>query len=729
MVDFYQKFIPSLKVNEKPEAIGLCPFHDDHHPSLSVNVETGLYHCHACGAGGDVFNFYQMFKDTDFLTALREIGEMVVVVDTNVKPKIVATFKYYNSEGKLLYVKERLEPGRNGRNKEFVFKHLENGKWTLGRGCDPVLYSLLEVIKAKCCFVVEGEGKADLLNSWEIPATCLDSGANSPWRDAYLKAFEGKEKIVILPDNDSPGKQYALKIANTLHGKIKELKIVEIPGLGEAEDILNWTKIPGNDKEKLAELVKNTSEWMPSKGEAASLLLVNQPETDKAEVFNCTDLGNAKRLVSQNCDKIRYCFAWKKWLVWDGKTWSIDNNGQILRLAKDTIKLIYEEASLISDEARRKAIAKWAVSSESEHRLNAMVSLAQSEEGMPISPDQLDTKPHLLNCQNGTIDLKTGELKPHDKEYLITKMIPVYYRPEVICEMWLKFLERIFNFNYDIIQFLQRSIGYSLTGDTSEQCLFLLHGTGANGKSTFLNILNLLLGNFAQTASFETFLLKKQDRINNDIARMQGKRFISAIEAEGERRLSEVIVKQLTGGDTVTARFLFAEFFEFKPQFKIWLACNHKPIIRGTDHAIWRRIKLIPFNVTIPENERDKHLTEKLQAELPGILAWAVKGCLSWQKEGLKTPDEIKTATNEYQTEMDVIKAFLDECCFVKVDSPEVKIISGNLYDTYKSWCERNGVYAVDNRTFGKRLSEKGFIPKQSNGKRWWHGIGILDGN
>lgn len=215
---FYQKPIPSLKVNGKAEALGLCPFHDDHNPSMSVNVETGLYHCHVCGAGGDIFNFYMRLKGVDFPTALREIGKIAGVVEADIKSKVVATFKYCDSEGKLLYVKERIEPGRNGRSKEFVFKHLKDGKWTTGRGCDAVLYRLPELIKSKYAFVVEGEAKADLLKSWSLTATCLDSGADSPWRDEYLKIFESKEKVVILPDNDQPGIGYASRIANALHG-------------------------------------------------------------------------------------------------------------------------------------------------------------------------------------------------------------------------------------------------------------------------------------------------------------------------------------------------------------------------------------------------------------------------------------------------------------------------------------------------------------------------------
>lgn len=216
--DFYKNLVPSLKVNGKPEVLGVCPVHGDTHPSLSVNLETGLFHCFSCDFKGDIFTFYQRVKGVDFPTALQEIGKIAGVVEADIKSKVVATFRYTDEAGNLLYIKERLEPGRNGRSKEFVFKHMEGDKWVSSRGGDPVLYRLPELIKSKYAFIVEGEAKADLLNSWGLTATCLDSGANSPWRDEYLKVFESKEKVVILPDNDQPGIGYASRIANALHG-------------------------------------------------------------------------------------------------------------------------------------------------------------------------------------------------------------------------------------------------------------------------------------------------------------------------------------------------------------------------------------------------------------------------------------------------------------------------------------------------------------------------------
>ncbi len=260
---FYTQYIPSLKINGKSEALGLCLFHNDRTPSLSVNVETGLYNCFACGAKGDVFKFYQDYKKVDFKTALREIGESQGIAETS-KGKVVATFEYKDAEGKILYIKERTEPGRGGRKKEFRFKHLvdESNQWQMGRGGDSVPYNLPLLVKSKYVFICEGEAKADLLvKQFGLTATCLDAGAQSPFRDDYLKYFEGIEKVFILPDNDAPGKQYADKIASTLYGKIKKIKVIELPGLQQAEDIIDWAKAAGNDKEKLLSLVKEAPEW------------------------------------------------------------------------------------------------------------------------------------------------------------------------------------------------------------------------------------------------------------------------------------------------------------------------------------------------------------------------------------------------------------------------------------------------------------------------------------
>ncbi len=363
-------------------------------------------------------------------------------------------------------------------------------------------------------------------------------------------------------------------------------------------------------------------------------------------------------------------------------------------------------ASNHPDDEKRQKLVKHALSTESEARLRAMINLAQSEPGIPVTEVELDADPWLLNVLNGTLDLKTGELRPHLREDLITKLSPVRYDLDATCPTWDKFLQHIMDGDEDRIRFLQKAIGYSLTGSTTEQVLFIFYGNGANGKSTFLITIHSLLGDYARQTPTETLLIKRGNGIPNDVARLKGARFVDAAEAESGKQLAEALVKQLTGGDKIPARFLYGEFFEFDVTFKLFLAVNHKPIIRGNDYAIWRRIRLVPFNVTIPPEEQDKTLSEKLKAELPGILRWAVEGCLLWQKEGLGVPDLVKSATGDYRAEMDVIADFIAECCEV---APGAKTPFKALYKRYTEWCQENQEESIGKKDFGRCLTERGF--------------------
>ena len=332
--------------------------------------------------------------------------------------------------------------------------------------------------------------------------------------------------------------------------------------------------------------------------------------------------------------------------------WTPDKNGQIVRFAKDTVRNIYSEAAQLPEGNPRTTLVKHALQSEDAKRIHAMVQLAQSETGISVTPDQLDANPWLLNCSNGSVDLRTGKPLPHARENLCTKQVPVNFDSKAKCLTWKAFLHRIMGGNESLVRFLQRAIGYSLTGQITEQVLFLFYGTGANGKSTFVETMRALLGDYAQQADFETFLIgKNEGGPRNDIARLKGARFVSAVESGQSRQMAETVIKQVTGGDKIAARFLYQEFFEFSPQFKLFLVANHKPQVRGTDEAVWRRIRLVPFDVKIPQEERDKHLPEKLQSELPGILAWAVRGCVKWQEKGLGEPTEVLEATQEYREE------------------------------------------------------------------------------
>ena len=436
-----------------------------------------------------------------------------------------------------------------------------------------------------------------------------------------------------------------------------------------------------------------------------------------------TDLGNAERLVAQHGGRLRYCYLWARWLAWDGRRWKIDDGGEALRRAKETTRAIYAEAAHLADDDARKARAKWAMGSETRSRLDAMVYLAQSEAGIPVTPDDLDGDPWLLTCNNGTLDLRTGKLRPHAQADLITKLVPVDYDPEAQAPTWRAFLERIMDGNRHLLDFLRRAVGYSLTGDTGERALFFLHGSGANGKSTFLETIRAMAGDYGLRTPTETLMTKRGDSIPNDVARLKGARLVTAAESEEGKRLAEALIKDLTGGDTIAARYMRAEWFDFRPQCKIWLATNHKPTIRGTDKAIWDRIKLIPFSVIIPDDEQDRRLIEKLKAELPGILAWAVRGSLEWHRGGLGIPNEVRAATGRYRDDMDVLGTFITDCCLLEHTA---QASAKDLYDAYKAWGEANGERPISKRAFGLRLAERGLDQfKGTEGRRFWLGIGI----
>jgi putative DNA primase/helicase len=444
--------------------------------------------------------------------------------------------------------------------------------------------------------------------------------------------------------------------------------------------------------------------------------------------FKRTDLGNSERFIYRHGDDVMYCYAWGKFLVWTGRRWERDETGKLHRLAKATVRSIYQEAAETEDEKERKALADHAKRSEAEARIRAMLELAKSE--VPISSEDLDARPWYLNVQNGTVDLRTGNLHPHRQEDFLTKLAPVSYDPDATAPTWAAFLERVLP-SEDLRAFVQRAVGYSATGDTSEQCMFINHGGGANGKSTFQETIAAALGDYTMRAPTEMLLARRAGGIPNDVARLKGSRFVAASETEEGRRLAESLIKDLTGQDTITARFMRAEWFDFKPTHKLWLSTNHKPEIRGTDAAIWRRIRLVPWAVTIPPSEQDKRLAAKLKEELPGILAWIVQGCLEWRREGLRPPDEVRRATGRYRAEMDVLAAFIDEECVV---SERASATAKALYSAYREWSEANGEKPESQRRFGGRLKERGFESGKitagpHKGNVEWYGIGLLDGS
>lgn len=436
------------------------------------------------------------------------------------------------------------------------------------------------------------------------------------------------------------------------------------------------------------------------------------------------DAANAARIVAQFGRDIRYVERWKRWLIWDGKRWRAeDTKVMIDARAKDALKGIFKEAAETEDDNIARELSRWAGISLFEPRIRAAVELAKSEDGVAISPEQLDVDPWLINCGNGTLNLRTGELQPHCREDFITKLVGTDYDVEAQCPQWLQFLDEVMGGDQELVDWLQKAFGYSITGVCNERVLFILYGQGKNGKSTCLETLRDILGDYGTVAAADTLMSKREGAIPNDIAALRGSRFVTSSETDNERRLAESTVKSMTGNDTMKVRFLHAEFFDFKPSFKIWLATNYKPVIRGMDEGIWDRIRLIPYTVRISDAKQDTALDEKLLAESAGILRWLVDGCAKWQQERLGFPARVRESTAEYRTEMDIIGEFIEDRCSIQ---PKDRVTVGELYSAYASWCEESGERPLTKRGFGAKIRDRNFTIDVGRARtRAWVGIAL----
>jgi putative DNA primase/helicase len=440
-------------------------------------------------------------------------------------------------------------------------------------------------------------------------------------------------------------------------------------------------------------------------------------------------MGLAERLLRDYARDLRYCESSDSWLCWNGKMWVQDTGQKMEHLAWKVIRGLGAEASDALDDERRQKILKFALTAEKAKTVKATVTLCRSADPKSftsVSTDDLDADPFLLNVKNGTLNLRTGELGAFDRSHHITKMAPVEYSDTAECPQWLTFLDRIFQGDQGLIRFVQKMAGICLTGSIEEQVFFILYGKGANGKSTLLNVLESLLGEYAATVSPDLVLAgrssKDAERATPAKARIQGRRLLIATESEPNRRLAEDVVKQVTGGDRIAARVPYAKCeIQFKPVGKLLLATNHQPELASVDHGTLRRVKLVPFSVQIPREEQDKQLEQKLKRELPGILRWAVEGCKAWQDEGLGDPPAIKEATARYLDDQDVLAPFIDACCEL---DPEATVTNRDMRAAYARYCEAEQVEPKSDKALTTLLKQRdGVTTWRTNSDRGYQGI------
>ena len=679
--------------------------------------KAGLWTDRATGAGGDIFALIGAHSGIDVLHDFPRVLDAAADLlgrsrsirvpkarkqDVPVDELGPATAKwdYLDAAGHLLAVVYRYDPP--GQKKQFRPWDAKRRKMAPP---DPrPLYNQPGIASAAQVVLVEGEKCAQALIDMGIVATTAMHGANAPTDKTDWSALSGKA-VLIWPDRDKPGWEYANQAAQAiLSAGAKSCHVLYPP----EDAVEGW-----DAADAIAE------------GFDVATFLAHGPRLQMHDVADDSDpVVSSDESVWGTEDALalsftrryhrdwRYVAGWGKWLVWDGQRWRTEDT----LAATDLIRSVCRQTALRADNPR--VATKLA----SAGTVSGVERLARADRRHAATTDEWDADPWLLNTQGGVLDLKTGRMRPHERTDRMTKITTA--TPGGDCQTWRQFIDEVTGGDKELEFYLQRMVGYALTGSTQEHALFFLYGTGANGKSVFVNTLATILGDYATNAPMDTFMETRTDRHPTDMAGLRGARFVAAIETEQSKRWAESKLKNLTGGDKISARFMRQDFFEFFPQFKLFVAGNHKPAIRNIDEAMKRRLHLIPFTITVPPERRDKNLQQKLLAERDGILAWAVQGCLDWQRHGrLKPPQRVVDATEEYFEAEDALGRWLDERC---VRETCAKSLTAELFNDWKQWAEAAGEFVGAQRRFSDQLITRG-LEKWRNGMgvRGFQGIGL----
>ncbi|MFE9026210.1 phage/plasmid primase, P4 family [Streptomyces iakyrus] len=579
--------------------------------------------------------------------------------------------------------------------------------------------------------IVVSEGPGDGLTSVAVGYDALAirgaALAASPELLAELAAGLKGYQVIAAGDNDEAGQRFNRALAEGLKPHGIDVYVLPIPNLGPKTDVTKWREHNPAEfapafhaavKHARPVIARREAEAEQRKAVVAertgAVTVSDDQGRDAAEIladlvrtYGESDAMNAHALVAWSDGRIKYAPG-LGFHTWNGVTWErsehkvrqeIHRMGAALVLAGQT------------QEARGFTMTT---------RIDALMTELRSVPSVYVNADEFDAAPHLLSFRNGVVDLRTGELRPHDKEDMLTVSLPVEYDPAALCPRWEQFLTEIFPGNADLVSYMQRLTGYGITGSTSEQCFCVMWGKGANGKSVFTDTLTSVFGNITKTTPFATFEDKGSGGIPNDIAALRGARLVMASEGESGKPMSEAVLKRVTGKDKVTARFLRQEFFTFSPTFLIMLATNHKPRFKGADEGLWRRVKLVPFTRYFAPHERDYDLDRKLLAEAAGIVAWAVRGAVEWYANGLGDPDSITSATRDYRATSDALAGFYSEdptapAVLVKGDASNV-MIGGDAFNHYLEWCEAENLPQKERwtrRAFFAAMEERGVTRKR----------------
>lgn len=702
---FLQGRLPKAKRQGRELVAG--DIHGNPGKSFSCNTETGVWSDFATGeSGGDIISLVATQEELGQAKAARMIAEEIGLAPVTPKPKrkdlpetpirqenLVATFRYEDEAGRFLFAVDRYE-APNCRKAIRQWHLDENGKRINSvKGVRLAPFRLPELLRAETVFIVEGEQKVQELADWGLAATCNPMGAGK-WREEFNPHFQVKQ-VVILPDNDTPGRNHARKVAKSLLSVAASVKIVELPGLPPKGDIVDWIKA-GHGRDELLRLVEVTATLDPAS------------EDDSNDACPATEDAIALLFAREHKDDLRYCHETGAWFVWTGSHWRVEKT----RLAFAWARKLCRKAVAGMDNKKVAATLSKAATA------GAVERFAQTDRAFAVTSEIWDADLHLLGTPDGVVDLRTGTLRPARREDYITKLAAVAPARSSDAPIWRRFLDEATQGDAMLQRFMQQVAGYALTGDISEHALFFIYGPGGNGKSVFLNTLTNILGDYAATAAMDTFTASQGDRHPTDLAMLRGARLVSVSETEEGRPWAESRIKQLTGGDKISARFMRQDFFTYTPQFKLLIVGNHKPVLRNVDEAARRRFNIIPF-IHKPTSP-DKRLEDKLKAEYPAILRWMIEGCLDWRENGLLRPESVKEATAAYFDEQDLFGQWIEECCEV---GPRLVCKTAELFESWKGFAERNGEHPGSTKAFSANLCKREFIPGRTMNSRHFKGI------
>ena len=684
-----------------------CPAHEDKVQSLQVTERSDLsswVHCHA-GCPRD-----------DILAALG-----ITFADLFAKeepPEISATYDYRDMAGKLLYQAVRYNP------KSFKQRRPkpDGSGWTWNMAAVKgklVAYRLNELKGQTHVVVVEGEKDADRLISLGVSATTNIGGAKK-WTPAVTESLvqAGIQKVIILPDNDEAGKTHADHVRGMIRAGGITARVVPLDGLPVHGDVSDWLAGSGT--------IEQIKEWLF----ASAIETHDEEETPKdalnLDLYNMTDLGAAESLRDRFENKIRYDHQRKQWLTWDGHFWRPDMDDEAFRIANDHVRKLQTDALLLNDYQIRHDYIKWAMAREKRSAVVSMLSQASALNPLAIAGDAWDSDGWQLGVTNGIVNLKDGKLRPGSRDDFITLQSDVNYNPEAKCPRWLQFLEEVFGGDKELIDYIHKAIGYSLTADMREQCFFVAYGSGSNGKSILMNTLESVFGTYGHRVDIKLFAGFGDQSNSFQNADFRGKRIIFAAEPRANSRMNEHVLKHFTGGETLRAEHKYGRSFTVRPVGKIWLGVNHRPRVSDDSFGFWRRVRLIPFEQTFAGTKDDPNLRMKLQQEISGILSWAVRGCLAWQKDGLGVPESVQESTEEYQQGEDPLADFFETRIVIE---PEEVTQFSKIYSAYREWASEQGISdreKLSSRAFANLLKTRMFERLVHDNTRCYKGLRIL---